>query len=790
MTFLKKPVAVILSMLSIMPVLISSDSKIPVGIYAQGHGVEGIKAFLQKDKSYDISIFSDLNPETIKNYKVIIFSNSTKVKSEPPSNITEILMNYVYNGGGILFTHNAASFCGDFSVNPFPWIGFGINRVDDKITKGPDSEVAAAAQETHPITRGWLKDFEHMFSDHIALEPGIKGKILLQDRFNTPTALAGEPFENGGGRIVMMGLLPGYNAFGAEAEPAGMEGKLLTETLQWLSAGTPCIAPSDTALKKYAQERERILKEYEQNHGKLLKPENLKKTRFNWKGIFYPNKSAAALNENGVNTLLNDMKRLGLNAVLFPGIFMGDAFYPDSKIYPTYPLLKATGTDTLKMLSEKAQNNNIKVYALVSPFMEGMVVPTAYLKNNPDLLQISEQEYEKGITDPASVAVPWTCPDNPVVRKRVIKAVCEMMNQYPALSGISLDFIRYKDGRACFCKYSIAQRDQYIKKHSEFSASEARSKYSEESIVSFVKELRTALNSIRPDIEIHAYTHPSWANKFPLDIHSKRASGATLKDSNFTKIEQCYNAALNLNRNVKRFYEKTKAAPMVDLASGKSPERLCQEIRAMGAAGADSICVWSYDAFTGECFSIPNIDAMKMLSCELDGEWTPRPAIKAEMMFPSIPSRKNLISNGSFEKLQDSELKLTKVAFASPGKIGEKCAVLNSESKIETPLYEAIPGNDYTVSAYVKLPQTDNNKNILVKLNFYDEERKQIYSRICTCLPETEWQRISITREAPTTFTSISGKKTAYVNAEIFARSPDIKVDGFKLEEGTLPSVF
>ncbi|MCF6176669.1 MAG: hypothetical protein L3J71_12985 [Victivallaceae bacterium] len=766
-----------------------AGEKVAIGVYGQGHGVNSMISFLQRNDNYNVKLFKSITPENLKQYKVIVFNNSSQLMNKNDKRIVTVLMNFVHNGGGILFTHNAAAYRGMFSNPPFPWIGFSKARIEDRLVKGTESGVGAASSETHPIVRGWLKDFDHMYLDHISLIVGSRGTVVASDRYNQPVVIAGEPFDDSNGRVVMMGLMPALNSGDHDEEPVGLEGKLVNESVKWLMAGH---AAKQVDLKKtsqlYARVRRKLIREHEKNAGQGINTAQLKKCNFDWKGIYMPGRYLPVMSRKAAEILCADMKRMGLNALILPGIGYGVANFPSSKILPESSVIKDSQIDYLKLICDAAAKQGVAVYGMVMPFNAGFAGnPSEFLREYPQLLQLTEHEYTTGVTSPYKVAVPALCPDNPVVRNRMIAAVGEMLRSYPQMAGISLDYIRYKDDKACFCKYSRTKRQEFMVAHPKLSSAAAKEKFSEHGIVSFVKELREALNKVRPGIKIHAYTHPTWANKFPLDIHSKRASAAVLSDTNFKTPEQCYYAALNLTRNARRYYKNTKAAPLADLAHGKPLKRFRNEIRVIGKAGADSITVWSYGNFSGLNQALPNIPAMKVLCEELNGTWQERAPVNPDELAPIIPARRNLIKNGYFAPDKSSNLTMNKVSYKQPGKIGKQCAILASGASIKTPLFKTAPGVDYAVSAYLKLSNPNDADKVYVRLYFFNKAKKSIYCRISRVLPVTRWQRVHITRYGP--WSALSGKSTVYVGADIFSRaSNNIEIDGFKLEKGMLPS--
>ncbi len=756
--------------------------KIRVGIYTQGNGIKPVENFLNGTGEFDAGIFDRISPDALKKYKVVIFNNTGSIINAEDTAATVTLLNYVHNGGGVMLTHNAAAFRGAFSRPLFPWIGFAKNQTEDRLVQGTEDGVAANSQENHPIARGVLKQFEHMFDDHIALVSGKLGAIVAVDRYGDPVMLAGEPFGENSGRVVMTGLMPGLIGGEKEAEPSGNEGALLLSAVKWLAAGKDNNFAREETTAKYAVERRKLISDFELNAGKIsLK--DIKPCQFKHKILYGPGELSLIMTPAASKVFFQDMNSMGINIIMPVAIMDGEAFYK-SRVLPVNQLIKETGIDYLGLLCQEGKNNNVAVYAAVFPFHENK--HSEFLKDNPDCLEITEVEYKAGLK-PVTTSL---CPDNPKVRKRLVAAVKELLEKYPDMAGISLDYIRYRDDKACFCPYSREAHAAYAAKNSNLTETQAVSEFCENSIVSLVKEIRQEMDEVRKSSGIYAYTHPSYANKFPLNIHAKRASCAVMSDPSFKTPEQTYYAALNLVRGASRFYKNTEAAPMADFARGKSVDQLRNEIRIIGKSGAKSIALWSYEAFFGENMAMPQDAHIKMISEELGGKYQPRQAVQPGDMIPQIPSRPNLARGGSFEDDGKSgALTFSKVEFADGGPVGKKCAVLTSGSGIRTELHPVEPGYYYTISAYVDLPDDGAAKDLFVRLTFYDKNKNAVYVRTATIVPRTGWQRAWITRLSPHE-SGLSGAGV-YVGGDIFSRGQgQIRVDGFKLEKGVLPSVF
>lgn len=137
---------------------------------------------------------------------------------------------FVQDGGGVLFTHDAVGFRRHTPM--FPEIGKG--QTNPRLA-------SATVVKAHPVAHGFgiNAEIRHAFSyDHIALEKGDSGEVILQDAEGSPVVIAGQL---GKGKVVLNGMLPGYaivgdgSSTGECRKPEGDELKLLLNAVKWLA---------------------------------------------------------------------------------------------------------------------------------------------------------------------------------------------------------------------------------------------------------------------------------------------------------------------------------------------------------------------------------------------------------------------------------------------------------------------------------------------------------------------------------------------------------------------------
>ena len=150
---------------------------------------------------------------------------------------------FVACGGGIVFNHRS---CGRGKpATLFPSVAAKVaNRREDTVlvVKGP----------THPIGAGLPKQFEHAYYDHLILEPGPDGAVVVADREGTAVVVAGQV---GHGRVVFNGSIPGYWYNSAtfhqgEKPPSGGELALVVQMATWAGAGRLTALPAAELAKR------------------------------------------------------------------------------------------------------------------------------------------------------------------------------------------------------------------------------------------------------------------------------------------------------------------------------------------------------------------------------------------------------------------------------------------------------------------------------------------------------------------------------------------------------------
>ena len=181
----------------------------------------------------------------------------------------------------------------------------------------------------------------------------------------------------------------------------------------------------------------------------------------------------------------------------------------------------------------------------------------------------------------------FACPDRPEVRAHQLSIMREIVGNYD-VDGISLDYIRYENDRACYCDFSDQKRAEFVAAHPELSTLQAEELFSKISIMGFIQELRQMMDEINPSLILHGYCHQEFSNEFPLDYNSKGVY-----------VDEDHNIDLVLEgcRRVVAENGVERGVPCIKCIA-KSVTRLRQELRVASYAGADKIMMFCYSGLS------------------------------------------------------------------------------------------------------------------------------------------------------------------------------------------------
>jgi len=327
--------------------------------------------------------------------------------------------------------------------------------------------------------------------------------------------------------------------------------------------------------------------------------DSLPKSRFEWRACNVHG-TGGLRTQQEVEQMVQHLKEMNFTALLIAGKPPDGRADWDTEI-GTRPQ-GFEGLDHLKVASEACEREGIQCLVQFCTFVEGPAGdPSDFIKQHPELA-----EYHDG--QPAELAErggsAFGCPDQPAVRQYELDLIREIVTRYPFVDGISFDYIRYGDDRWCDCAHSKAMQAEFARQHPDLGEREAKARFAEEQIVSFTWEVRKVLDEVRDGLILHGYCHPAWANRFPMQYLSFRASahGNQPGRGGMWPLDRVFEAA---KRNVELaddHVQYMRAAPMADTAYlgwEKSPERFRRELRLIYQAGARDVMIYLYSTLRG-----------------------------------------------------------------------------------------------------------------------------------------------------------------------------------------------
>ena len=210
-----------------------------VACYARTLGARSVQKALPKKARVLATQIRDLEIETLLKYDALYIGAGS---IDRPQDVKAI-RTFVACGGGVMFNHSS---CGRRRPEtPFP-------NVAKKVVDRREDTIVVTKDATHPIAKELPKEIEHAYYDHLYLEPGPDGRVVVVDRAGAPVLVAGPA---GAGRVVFNGAVPGYwydaaTYWQGEREPTPGELKLVANALRWAGAKRLTTLPPDVVKKR------------------------------------------------------------------------------------------------------------------------------------------------------------------------------------------------------------------------------------------------------------------------------------------------------------------------------------------------------------------------------------------------------------------------------------------------------------------------------------------------------------------------------------------------------------
>jgi len=170
-----------------------------------------------------------------------------------------------------------------------------------------------------------------------------------------------------------------------------------------------------------------------------------------WVSVFSSKKVLYA--KDGVSNLIAQCKKAKIDEIYLQFFQSGNAYY-DSRICDRTKyddMVKASGMDSLDLLLREAQGNNIKVFAWVNVLSLGKNEKADILKKYGSSILTLDQ-YQRGSKTDSNTELDkyylredqiFLEPGDPRIEEYILTVVNEIINRYPLISGVHLDYIRY-----------------------------------------------------------------------------------------------------------------------------------------------------------------------------------------------------------------------------------------------------------------------------------------------------------------------------------------------------------
>jgi len=170
-----------------------------------------------------------------------------------------------------------------------------------------------------------------------------------------------------------------------------------------------------------------------------------------WVSVF--SAKSVLYSKEGVNKLIAQCKKAKINEIYLQFLQSGNAYY-DSRICDRSKydqMVKAAGMDTLDLLLREAQENNIKVFAWVNLLSLGQNEKADILNKFGNSVLTRDQYGRPSKTEPKMELDKYYLreeqiflePGDPRVEEYVLNIINEIINRYPLISGLHLDYSRY-----------------------------------------------------------------------------------------------------------------------------------------------------------------------------------------------------------------------------------------------------------------------------------------------------------------------------------------------------------
>ncbi|MEW6359158.1 MAG: family 10 glycosylhydrolase [Planctomycetota bacterium] len=200
---------------------------IRVGVAVESYGGMSILNALRGEKNMRAFPLYNFIPDSLAACDVIVIPQLKEAGRIDTALVGRLREFVEKRGGGLVVTHDAVGYRNYPAIIP-EIAAKGTNHVKQNQCK-------VIAQ--HPITAGLVAEqtFEHTYYDHVLIEPGAKGTVVVADAEGKAVVVAGEW---GSGRYVADGMATGLGAANEDVPVEGAEKQLLVNMVRWAGKET------------------------------------------------------------------------------------------------------------------------------------------------------------------------------------------------------------------------------------------------------------------------------------------------------------------------------------------------------------------------------------------------------------------------------------------------------------------------------------------------------------------------------------------------------------------------
>jgi hypothetical protein len=347
------------------------------------------------------------------------------------------------------------------------------------------------------------------------------------------------------------------------------------------------------ALRAPTTDEPEVIATVENHAGFARWADTLPKANFEW-ACMNVHGPGGLKTEEDIAEMARLAKEMNMDAVLYAAKPPNAYLYYNTEIGEKAPGFE--DIDPLALAVKHCHAQGLQLLVQFCAFREGGAQnPSKFMREHPEWADWNPgdgpdlSQHQGGV---------FGCPDRPEVRAYELSLMREMAENYD-IDGFSFDYIRYKNDRWCVCPFSQEHFKAWWADHPDLSEGQARAKHAEEQIVGFTWEVREMLDEVKPDAILHGYVHPTWANRFPLQYLSFRASAHWTQPGrggpwSLERVHEQSQRNVDLADDHVDFMQ---AAPMADtgyLPNEKPADRFRRELRLISNAGAKSVMVYLY----------------------------------------------------------------------------------------------------------------------------------------------------------------------------------------------------